>query len=270
MKCSNCGCEIEPGGVFCANCGAVVETVVEQNKQAEAPVINDKDVIQERVADGSQNTNQRNNTPVIIVTIIASLAIIMAAVAALLIADPFGWLHNRGSEQNGDASFPTAMPLATATPMPTATPEPTLPPSMTRLETYSRNYTYKRMNDIHSSVSASDSELLEMQELITNFNTSWTDYINVNDRTVFNYLREGTEAYNNAVKYGRKNITESYEVMDVRDARKTNSDYYVWVYEVINEYSDKTERKEYHWVYRIGHDNGGYYVADYTSDPAYN
>lgn len=171
--------------------------------------------------------------------------------------------YQSAETQNSDASPAKAAPEQKAE---ASVP----PPALSRIVTYSPNYTYKRMSDIHSSIEATDTEMRQMSDLIQSFNNSWILYINTGDRSVFSYLREGTEAYNNAVKYSSKNISESYETMDIRDARKAGNEFYVWDYEVINEYSDTTKRKEYHWVYRISKDSGGYYIADYTSDPAYN
>ena len=138
-----------------------------------------------------------------------------------------------------------------------------------RTVSYAPGYTYKRMSDIHSSKEATDEEFLKMQELITSYNNAWIKYVNSNDNAVFGYLRSGTEAYRNAAKYAQKDITEEYVLMEFCDARKTNACYYVWAHEIIDVYADTYQRKEYHWVYQIKKDNGGYYVADYTADPAY-
>ena len=142
--------------------------------------------------------------------------------------------------------------------------------ALKRNVTYNSNYTYKRMSDIYSSVSASDDEMKTVTNIINRFYVLWVNYVNTGDSEIFDLIKEGTGAYNNAITYRQKNLTESTEKIEVNDVRKTGNNYFVWTHEIIHEYTDVDTRREYHWVYRVTEENGKYYVIDYTVDPAYN
>lgn len=263
MYCENCGKELKDNDKFCENCGCRVKDTFDEYTEG----IKKSDL--NNAVSGAKNPGN-----VVIIILIVILGIFILIGSAWCGFEMYSrYKKNPSAAQT--AISPTADPTtktdsaASTIPPSTAKPTATIPPAVNRISSYNASYTYKRMGDIHSSVSASDNELAQMKNLITDYNNAWINYINNNDNTVFNYLRKDTEAYNNAVKYGQKNINESLELTDIQDVRKTNDNYYVWSHEIINEYGDTNKRNEYHWVYQIKKDSEGFYVADYTSDPAY-
>lgn len=143
--------------------------------------------------------------------------------------------------------------------------------SFPRYSTYNSGYSYTDMPNIYYSMEADDEECFKMEDFIKDFNSAWINYVNYGDTTVYTYLRAGTKPYQYAVNYGKKNLTEEYQTMQVNDVREYNGTYYVWTYEIINKYYDgKTEQAVYHWIYKIGKDGGGYYVELYKKDPYYS
>ena len=165
--CKNCGGKLRDGDIFCPKCGA------ETNLQPGTPPSN----------------NHRNNQGLIIAVIIAVAAGIIAAACIIFFV----------SGNSAPAPTPTPAPSASPAPSPTAIPATPTPIPFTRVQTYSPNYSYKRMSDIHSSVQASDEEMRQMYDVISGFNNTWVNYVNTgNIDFVFDYLREGSEAYNNA------------------------------------------------------------------------
>lgn len=145
-------------------------------------------------------------------------------------------------------------------------------PLKDRVITYNDTYNYKRLTDIHNSTKTMEGEMVLMNIVIHNFNNNWVSYISTGDKKeeLYHYVRKNTKAYDNIAKYKRKNIKERYELMDVQDVRKSNNYFYVWVHEIIiHEEENQESKKEYHWVYQIGEDIDGYYIIDYTADPAY-
>ncbi len=199
----------------------------------------------------------------------AAAAIIGGMLFLVLVVTAAALLFNARDKSNDYINNSGRVGTAAITSNPTQPPPTPTPTPIPRIVTYNSGYTYKRMSDIHSSAFANDAEFITLKNVITDFNNNWINFVNSSDRTVFKYLRNGTKAYDYAIKYGSKGITESYQLMDVNDVRKSDTSYYVWTHEIINEYGASEKRNEYHWVYQIKTDNGGYYVVDYTADPAY-
>lgn len=152
------------------------------------------------------------------------------------------------------------------------TAKPEKAPVFARVSTYNPNYTYKRMSDIYSSYQAPDDVSFELKEFTQRYNELWLGWVNNGDREIFSSLRSGTKAYGYAEKFASKTITETYDAFEVRDVRMTSTRFYVWTHEIINEHDyqkNTNTKKDLYWVYQIGQDMNGYYVIDYTEDPAY-
>ena len=286
MNCPACGRDVT-GKKFCPICGRPVEQP--EPVSAQAP---EQDYVPQSAQEVKADTTprcepiQKNdtrikpdqnpfNTPtrqvaqkssktsvMVVICIVLALAIVIAGVLL------FMSVYNSGGE---DAPQGVAETEA-VTNKPDEQNENTQP-EFPRNSTYSSGYTYNNMQEIHSSKEAEDKEAFEMQDVVTSFNNSWVEYVNSGDTSVFSYLRADTQAYKYAVAYGAKDIHEEYILMEVNDVRKYGDSYYVWTHEIIEEAStvDSTDVKrfEYHWVYKVSYSDGGYYIENYISDPAY-
>ena len=108
--------------------------------------------------------------------------------------------------------------------------------------------------------------------MIEEFDKQCADYMNEITDEVPPLLKVGTTAYNQQVEYKQKHPTlnQSYQKIDVINARQGGGYYYVWVTEVMNVNENGASKiTTDHWVYKIENDNGSWYICDYTSDPAF-
>ena len=290
MNCPVCGRDVT-GKKFCPICGRPVEQPPATSEQmpVEAPTPRSEVQIEHTQPPVSNPAPQPAKAPatapkpkptpvkvsprpvsekpsgkvvMVVICILVAVAIVLAGVLVFLS------VYNSGGE---DAPIDTPKTEETDNkPDDTEIPEE---PEFPRKSSFDSGYVYLNMEEVRSSEEADDSEAFEMQDVVTNFNNSWVEYVNTGDTSVFSYLRANTQAYRYAVAYGAKDIHEEYILMEVNDVRKYGDSYYVWTHEIIEETStvDSTDVKrfEYHWVYKVSYSNGGYYIENYISDPAY-
>lgn len=258
MYCYNCGNEIRDDASFCPFCGR--SAVSAEQKITDVQYGEPYDVSEPEVPKRRRQPED-NNKSVILWVCITVLVLIICVFASVIIVN----VVNR----NDKDVKPTAEPTP---PIVTHNIQETNTETFVRTVLYNPSYVYETMNDIHSSSSAEDGEALELKQVIHDFNSAWIEFINYYDKGVYDFLRAGTNPYKHARDYEAKSLYQKYELMDVMDVRKSDSYYYVWVHEIINETDyDKNKQSvlEYHWVYRIGKDADGYYVHDYIRDPAF-
>ncbi len=125
--------------------------------------------------------------------------------------------------------------------------------------------------DVNNSSRLSGEIAQEIEKALTGFNNCWIDYVNDNNTNVFNYLLKDSDAYNKAKKYKEKysGINQRFDVMDIKDVRKGDNAYYVWVHEIIHETKGaEVNNWEYHWIYIIKKSGDDYLVSEYFKDPA--
>ncbi len=99
---------------------------------------------------------------------------------------------------------------------------------------------------------------------LVSFNSKWIDYVNKGDKSVFSMVQDNSRADRNLTGFDKEDIVEEFLLFEVGDIRKGSSGYYVWAHEKIKVIStEKTEIKEYYWIYKLVEGNGSFYVADY-------
>ncbi len=272
MFCYFCGKEIGNNSEFCPYCGQSVKSGNEQYRNAQqygANQHNNSIVENEYTPRREKRDDGINNKNVIILVCVTIAALITALIVSISV------INKQNSSDDGDNAVAETESIA-----PSDMPEITLAPDnnlqsnevFIRTTTYNPNYVYKNMNDIHTSKAASDQDSFRLKEVIQRYNDAWLGLVNNGDMSIYSYLRAGTQAYDYAKKFEQKPVTESYDLLEVHDVRKTDSYYYVWTHEIINEYNyekNTTKRNEYRWIYKVGIDNSGYYIINYIKDPAY-
>lgn len=248
MYCGFCGKYYEDELTVCPHCGKKPMTAGSAAKEQK----------------GVNSNKSSGNTVTIIVALAVIIFVLMIAILPLCIEV----LNDRGSKvQIDDYQDPGAVSVYTDV---AEEESVSYEETFYRYVTYSSAYTYKNMPEINYSYEASDEDCFELAAFIENYNDKWIEFVNDGNKSIYAYLRPNTQAYKYAVSYGKKDIVEYFEVMEVNDVRKYGDCYYVWTHEVINEYSSKADRRlEYHWVYKVGKDGSGFYVEDYTKDPHY-
>lgn len=243
MNCPSCGRDVT-GKKFCPMCGHAVPPAEDKPK-----------------AVCEHSAKKSTNSTFIIICIISTVAVLAICVGAFFAMRAF---NQRDLKAQPKYQEDVKAPVKEEKP---ETSE------FARLSTYNMEYTYKGMEGIHFSSEADDKTSHRLSDAVKTFNNSWIEFVNNGDRKVFNYLKEGTQAYKYAVAYGDKDITEEYILMEVNDVRQDGSIYYVWTHEIIEEHSEASlkekVRYEYYWVYKVAYSDGGYYVEDYIRDPAY-
>lgn len=146
------------------------------------------------------------------------------------------------------------------------------PQNSDRDDLYDSSLTYKRMSDIHNTKLVDDWEFEELKNVILDFDSQCEDYMNEIRDDVPVYLKKDSTAYNQQVEYKQKhpNLNQSYQQIDVINARHGKKYYYVWVTEVMNVSENGTAKQTTdHWVYKIEKDIDHWYICDYTVDPAF-
>ena len=92
------------------------------------------------------------------------------------------------------------------------------------------------MPDIHNTVLTDDKTFNSLKAVIEEFDRQCTDYMNEITDEAPPLLKKGTNAYNQKIEYKKKHPTlnQSYQKVDVINARQGGVYYYVWVTEVMN------------------------------------
>ena len=263
MRCSVCGYELSQTARFCKNCGTAVAKMeikeTHNDYQYNGYEKNDNAVW--------KNTGEGKNTGLIIALIVVSSFLAITIIAGILIFV----FKGKGNVPERDVVIRQES-LADVEEEIVQYEEYTEPAVVfDRTVTYSAAYKYKNMPGIYSSVEASDSEAVEMKSFITNYNRCWEEFVNFDNSEIYNYLRKGTVAYRYTNNFDKTGLNEKFDLIDVEDVRKSGDTYYVWVHEKIRKIRNYDETvKTYHWVYKVGKDDGGRYVELYTADPYYN
>ncbi len=256
--CSNCGAELKSGTEFCGNCATPVSI--------SQPVIEDKP--------------KKNNNAILIIII---FVVLITVFAAIITAYTLYLTNNKSiSDDMNNSQEPVS-----STPIPQSTPSPTAEPDgdasknedisrrnmiSNRVDLYNSALTYKRMPEIHNTVLVDDNTFEALKNVINEFDVQCADYMNEIIDEAPRYLKPGTTAYNQQVEYKQKHPTlnQTYQTIDVINARQGGGYYYVWVTEIMNVNENGEDKATTdHWVYKIEKDNGNWYICDYTSDPAF-
>lgn len=263
MICRSCNFQNDDSVKFCVNCGIKIE-----NEQMSAE---NETVYEYEPYEGSETEEgsyrKTGKGPIIVLSVLLVIAI--AVLIILIVAISNG--SDSSSEKTGGDTKTQGTTVSEKNG--NSEEEPEKPEKkFERYVTYSSALTYRDMPDIHYSSRSSDEVCFEMEDFINKFNDSWISYVNEGDKAVFDYLRYGTKAYQNAENHGNRDIRESYIAIEVNDVREYDGYYYVWVYEKMDKYTPKDGSRTitYNWVYKIGKDSVGYYVENYRSDPYYN
>ena len=259
MQCNVCGYELSQNARFCKNCGAVVTQQVYEEKLENS----ETDFTGNEYIAPQDSLERKNKGLVVALIIVSSVLVVLIFAGILLLA--FG---NTEKEAETDGMVYEENVIKEEVAEKKVDEEPV---SFDRTITYSAAYKYKDMSGIYNSVEASDSEAVELKYFIENYNRCWEEYVNFSNPEIYNYLRKGTVAYRYTSNFDKTGLSEEFELVDVEDVRKSGNTYYVWVHEKIRKIRPDDETvKTYHWVYKVGKDDGGRYVESYTADPYYN
>lgn len=88
---------------------------------------------------------------------------------------------------------------------------------------------------------------------IIGFNSSWIDYVNVQDKQVLNYLQKGSKADENTTTFSKAGkVTETFDLLEFGEIRQGAKGFYVWVHEEIS-ITEKgvTTNKQHNWIYYL-------------------
>lgn len=264
--CGNCGAELEAGMDFCGECGHSVR----ESKNSEA---------------AEHKPVKRKRTHVTAVIVI----ILFCAAAAAVTAGYMIYASNNDDDTAENIRISTSSPKPTSVTPPPANTETALPAAeaseavsdtedkggaMTsvRADLYDSSLTYKRMPEIHNTALTDDAVFNELRSVIIDFDDQCEDYMNEITDDVPSYLKYGTTAYRQQAEYKQKHpeLDQSYQKVDVINARQGGGYYYVWVTEVMEIRENGTVKTNTdHWVYKLENNNGQWYICDYTADPAF-
>lgn len=269
--CGNCGAEIENGMQFCGECGVAIGNIHSNENVS-----------------GKHVEKKRRTGIVIAVISVVCIAAAAGGVGYMIyprenyaaINDDISVNAPSTAERENKAQALTSpSPLSTTKPGNASASDTESHVSnadgamiSNRTDLYDSTLTYKRMSDIHNTVLADDKTFIDLKSVIEEFDKQCEDYMNEITDEVPSLLKPGTTAYNQQVEYKKKHPTlnQSYQNVDVINARQGGGYYYVWVTEVMNVNENGTAKVATdHWVYRIENDNGSWYICDYTADPAF-
>lgn len=268
MFCEKCGSQIKDGAKFCGICGSPV-------KYAQVDTDN---AVMNTETEPKQNKFSQN------------FAIVVSIVAVFMIAVTAGFMWYNLKSGNDDESksvseVATERVSENKTRKSTDkratkrskrnrdedTPEREEVPVAERIVRYDSSLTYKRMPEIHSSYSAGDDMLYEVQNVILTFDVQCEEYMNGDTSVVPPYLKYNSTAYNQQVDYKKKhpNLTQRFLDIEIDDVRSNGEYYYAWVMEELETTENGvTKSSTEYWVYKLEFDGFEWYIVDYTSDPA--
>lgn len=279
MFCENCGKELPNGAAFCENCGSPVNEIQKNYGQARNPNLQSY---------GQVKSPARNNSGLLIALII--LLMVLIAAAAFIIG--MNVYDNKEKAASAVTATETVKPTDAPTPTPITViidngapqqpqqPAVAVPPpqryepsdrSSVGVMRYDSDRSYKRMGSIHNTVPTDMQMWYKLRDFIETYDSACEGYMNSGSREIFSYLRSGTTAYNQQTQYKSKhpNLTQYYTDIQVFDSRVGGGFYYVWVQETLSVTENgNTKTATDNWVYKIGEDSNGFYVNDYTRDPA--
>lgn len=255
--CRSCGAPLEPDEEFCAECGARFAPNIGVQTSAPAP-----------------RSGGNSNTLKITAIILGAICLVLAAIIVGYFIYPSSTDNAAKAPASTAAPAVTETPAATEDPVPTPdnrsrAPEPEHRNGVARADLYSPGLTYKRMSEIHNTVPADDITFDEMKRIIEGFNRQCSDYMNDITSSPPSYLKYGSTAYRQQVEYKQNHPTQnqSYQRVDIINARVGGGCCYVWVTEVMDVSENGAHKTSTdHWVYKI--EDG--LISDYTADPAFN
>ena len=269
--CGNCGAKLENGELFCGECGVAVRGIHAAETMFGKPV-----------------KYKRRTGIVVAVIAVACIAAASCAIGYMLYSSKGDTdTHTdisinaqvTAKPENKEQTFSNASPSSAAMPAADSASDTGVPVSNTsgaaisnRTDLYNSALTYTRMPDIHNTVLTDDKTFNALKFVIEEFDKQCADYMNEITDEAPPLLKPGTTAYNQQVEYKQKHPTlnQSYQKVDVINARQGGGYYYVWVTEVMNVNENGAAKVTTdHWVYKIKNDNGSLYICDYTSDPAF-
>lgn len=100
---------------------------------------------------------------------------------------------------------------------------------------------------------------------LISFNSKWIDYINGENRQVFEVLKKDSKAHQNAVNFSKiGKIKETFNLMELGEIRQGTSGYYVWVHEEIQiDETGQTKNEAYNWIYYLEPIDGQMKIVNY-------
>ncbi len=298
MKCEVCGNEVPQGSIYCDNCGSKLNDVnTAQNScfcaNCGAKLEDDDDFcgicgyqVNKTGMESSDiylydkpKRKYKYGIVIVSVVIIVTISVIFGYRAYLNWNKDF--LNNSEivqfteEPQTEDERMKSYTSEETYTQGSTSTPTEHLNAADTgaREDLYDPALTYKRMPDIHNTKLTDDVTFFELKGVIEEFNAQCAEYMNGITDEVPSLLKVGSTAYNQQVEYKKNHplLKQSFQKIDVINAREGGGYYYVWVTEVLNiDDGGKKDVTTDHWVYKIEKINYDWYICDYTSDPLFN
>ena len=285
LFCDNCGQKVESinktEDLFCGNCGAKLETGMEFCGECGAPV---NAAHRTKIVD--DEPKKRNKGMLLIISLIAIIAILVTVIIVYMVHPTYNSSIVNATEEPQILTTPTPVPQSTSTPLPQNTSIPAKQKNNEteyddmanryvdshRVDLYNSSLTYKRMPEIHNTVLVDDNTFSVLKNIIDEFEVQCADYMNEVTNEIPSHLKPGSTAFNQQTEYKQKHPTlnQSYQTVDVINARQGGGYYYVWVTEVLDVTENGTSRTNTdHWVYKIENNNGHWYICDYTYDPAF-
>lgn len=308
--CGNCGAEIEGNEDFCGNCGSPIRPTVQTEGKSSvfcgncgAEITNGMqfcgecgtavgDIQSNETIPGKPVKKKRRTGIVVAVIAIACIAAVAVGIGYMMYPSKDDTTVNddisvnapaTAKPENKEQASPSVSPSSEATTeaITEATPASNTKAPVSnadeatisnRTDLYNSALTYKRMPDIHNTVLTDDKTFGALKTVIEEFDSQCADYMNEITDAAPPLLKPGTTAYNQQVEYKKKHPTlnQSYQKVDVINARQGGGYYYVWVTEIMNVNENGAAKTTTdHWVYKIENDNGNWYICDYTADPAF-
>lgn len=93
----------------------------------------------------------------------------------------------------------------------------------------------------------------EVVKAIIQFDSTWIDYVNDKDDSVFDFLKKGSTAYNLAKDFSKVGkVKEDFELLKIGEIRQGENGFYIWTHETIKTTeAGKTSEDQHDWVYYL-------------------
>jgi len=115
-----------------------------------------------------------------------------------------------------------------------------------------------------SETGSDKDESFEVEKAIIAFNNAWIEYVNNNDQSFFNHVITNGVAYNNAKKFDRTGLKETFLNMDISNVKVTGNSATAHVYEEIKkEKNGEVSISKYNWLYDLIKKDGRWYINGY-------
>lgn len=107
-------------------------------------------------------------------------------------------------------------------------------------------------------------EAFEVEKAIIAFNNSWIEYVNNNDQEFFNHVIKNGLAYNNAIKFDKTDLKETFLTMDISNVVVNGNKATAKVYEEIKkEKGAEVSVSKYNWLYDLIKKDDKWYINGY-------